>query len=49
MLNDEFRLFGFFLWTYVFFFFLNLEENEVNRNTQKTDDPVTEVTKLNDP
>ncbi len=46
MLYDEFRRFDFLFWPYVLFFFLILEENGVNLNTQKTDDTATEETKL---
>ncbi len=51
MLYDEFRRFGFLLWTYLFCFFrFFLEENGGNLNKQKTDDPATEETKMtNDP
>ncbi len=34
---------------FLFFFFLILEENGVNLKKEKTDDPATEETKLDDP
>ncbi len=43
MMSSDGLVFSFGL---MFFFFLSLEENGVNRNTQKTDDPATEETKL---
>ncbi len=50
MMSSDSLIFSFGLtcFVFVFVFFLILEENGVNRNKPKTDDPVTEETKLDD-